>query len=291
MSTERPPVGSPVRRWPLLIGPGVALGVLFVAPLAVIVVVSFLERGPAFFEPVATLASYGRALDPFFLERLAVSLGLAGFAAVICVMVGFPFTYLLVRRPPRRQVPFLVLLLSVLSLSEVIIAFAWSLLLSRTSGLSNLLVWLGALPEATSWSPGFGATMAGFVFIALPLTVLTFYPTLSRLNPEIVEAATTLGASPPVAFATVVVPILRRALAGTFALVFIFVLGAYVVPQVLGRPAQWTMPVHITDQAVLQSNLPLAAALAVVLLVASGLVAALVLALGGRDHVGSEGAS
>jgi putative spermidine/putrescine transport system permease protein len=66
-------------------------------------------------------------------------------------------------------------------------------------------------------------------------------------------------------------------------LVFVFVLGAYVVPQVLGRPAQWTLPVNITDQAVLQSNLPLAAALAVVLLLTSGTLALLTSRLG-RAH-------
>jgi len=62
------------------------------------------------------------------------------------------------------------------------------------------------------------------------------------------------------------------------------VLGAYVVPQTLGRPAQWTLPVHITDQAILKSNLPLGAALAMVLLVASSVVALVILALGGRER-------
>jgi putative spermidine/putrescine transport system permease protein len=138
------------------------------------------------------------------------------------------------------------------------------------------------MPSAVAWTPGFGAVVAGFVFIALPLTILTFYPTLSRLNPELVEAATTMGASPATSFLTVVVPVTKQAIAGTFTLVFIFVLGSYLVPQVLGRPAQWTLPVHITDQAVLKSNLPLAAALAMILLLASALLSLAALRLGQR---------
>jgi putative spermidine/putrescine transport system permease protein len=269
----------------LLAYPGLLLVGLFLVPLFIIAAVSVFQRVPGgFFEPVFTLANYTRAFGPFYLERLGVSVGMASLAALVCLLIAFPFTYLLTRLPKRRQVPYLVVILAVLSLSEVIVAFAWSLLLSRTSGLSNLLVALSLLDAPVAWTPGFMAVVLGFVFLALPLTILTFYPTLSRLDPEFVEAATTMGASPLRAFVTVVMPIMQRAIAGTFVLMFVFLAGAYLVPQVLGRPAHWTLPVHITDQAVMQSNLPLAAALAMVLLAATALVAAITLLVGGRGR-------
>jgi putative spermidine/putrescine transport system permease protein len=265
----------------LLLTPGLALLGLFVIPLLAMAAVSFFRRvDAAFFEPALVFDAYGRAFSGFFLERMAVTLGLALLAAAICLLVGFPFGYLLTRLHHRRQVPYLILLLAVLSLSEVIIAFSWSLLLSRTSGLSNVLVWLGLRAQPEAWAPGFAAVLLGFVFIALPLTVLTLYPTLSRLNPEYVEAAATLGAAPHVAFLSVVLPLTRRAVAATGTLVFVFVLGSYLVPQVLGRPGQWTIPVHIADQALLEFNLPLAAALAMLLLVASAALALVALQLG-----------
>lgn len=267
----------------LLAYPAVMIVGLFVVPLAVIAAVSTFQRVPGgFFEPAFDLAAYARATSPFYLERLGVSVLFSTLAAAICVAVAFPFTYLLSRLPKRRQVPYLVLMLAVLSLSEVIVAFAWSLLLSRTSGISNVLASLGLLDAPVAWTPGLPAVILGLVFLAFPLTVLTFYPTASRLDPAMVEAATTMGASPVRAFLTVVVPLMRQAIAGTFVLMFVFLAGAYLVPQVLGRPAQWTMPVHITDQAVMQSNLPLAAALAMVLLAATAVTAAVALFLGGR---------
>lgn len=265
----------------LLAWPALALFVLFVGPLAVILAVSLFRRvQSAFFEPAVVLDNYARALEPFYLERLWVTVVIAIGAALVCLVIGLPFTYLLARLPRKRQVKYLVLVLASLSLSEVIVAFSWSLMLSRTSGVSNALVWLGLIPSPQAWSPGFAAVLLALVFIALPLTVLTFYPPVSRLNPELVEAAATLGASPLRAFMTVIVPVLRRAVAGGLALVFIFVLGAYVIPQSLGRPAQWTLPVQITDQAILKSNLPLAAALAVVLLAAGAAVSIAILAFG-----------
>lgn len=286
---SHPQASAPDRPWPHLLfaWPGLLLVVLFVVPLFIMAAVSVFRRiQAAFFEPAFVLENYARALTPFHLERLAFSLGVAALAAGVCVLVGFPFCWFLTRMRRARQVPYLVIVLSVLSLSEVIVAFAWSLLLSRTSGISNVLVWAGLLDAPASWSPGFAAELMGFVYIGLPLTVLTLFPALSRFNPELMEAASTMGASPLRAFFSVLVPLLRATIVSTFTLVFIFVLGSYVIPQVLGRPEHWTLPVHITDQAILKSNLPLAAALAMVLLASSAVVSLLVLRFGGRTHHG-----
>ena len=275
---------SGVRPYLTLLYPSLVILILFVTPLLIMGAVSFFRRiQSAFFEPAFVWENYGRVFEGFFLEIIVFSLFVAALAAVICLAVGFPFTYFLTRLRRKWQVPYLVLLISVLSLSEVIIAFSWSLLLSRTSGVANVFVWLGLMESPVSWSPGFMAMLLGLIYIALPLTTLILYPPLSRLNRDLTEAATTLGASPIVAFFTVVVPLLRQALVSAFILVFIFVLGSYLIPQVLGRPEQWTLPVHITDQAILQSNLPLAAALAIVLLVASVGLSLITLRLGATE--------
>ena len=70
-------------------------------------------------------------------------------------------------------------------------------------------------------------------------------------------------------FFSVVVPIMRPALVATGITMFVFTLGAVLIPQVLGRPSHWTLSVLITDQAVFQSNMPFAAALAMFLLAIS----------------------
>ncbi len=279
---ERPEAGP----WPhlLLAWPSLALTVLFLVPLGTIAALGFFRRIPAgFFEVGFVTDNYARALDSFHLERLGVSVMLALAATLITLLVAVPFTFLLTRRPRRAQVPYLVLVLASLSLSEVIVGFAWSLLLSRTSGISNVLVRIGLMETAVAWSPGLWAVILAFVFVALPLAILSLYPTFSRLDQELPEAAGTMGAPPLVGFVTVVLPLVRRAVAATAALVFIFVLGAYVIPQTLGRPAHWTIPVHITDQAIMKNHLPLAAALAIVLLVMSSVIAvAIVVIVSGR---------
>ncbi|HEU5282293.1 MAG TPA: ABC transporter permease [Burkholderiales bacterium] len=270
--TREPP--RRLRDYRPLLFPGAMLGVFFVVPFGIMVAVSFFRRVPgAFYTPDFVTANYARFLTAFFGNVLGLSLGLATLVAMVAVLIAFPFTYLLCRQRRWAQVVWLVALLAVLSLSEVIIGFAWSTLLSRTAGVTNVLVALGLMSEAVSLSPSFGAVLTGMTYQAFPYAVLVLYPALSRLDPMLVEAARTLGASPARAFLNVVVPALRNTILATLIMVFIFALGSYLLPQLLGRPNHWTLSVLITDQAIYQSNLPFAAAMAVFLvLVSLGLV-------------------
>ncbi|MEP4033786.1 ABC transporter permease [Roseibium polysiphoniae] len=250
--------------------PTLMLGVFFVIPFGLMVMVSFFNRVQGgFYEPSFTLANYARFLSPFFAEMLVFSLGLAALVSICCLCLGVPFTYRLTRLSRRAQVIWLIGLLGVLSLSEVIIGFAWSTLLSRTAGLSNLFVWLGVMEKPVAWTPSFAAVLTGLVYQAFPYTVLVLYPAFSRLDPSLMEAARTLGASPVRGFLNVVLPAMRKTLLATFIIVFIFALGAYLLPQILGRPQHWTLSVLVTDQAIYQSNMPFAAAMAVFLVFAS----------------------
>jgi putative spermidine/putrescine transport system permease protein len=274
-AVRRPGVLLPLA-WPTLM-----LGVFFLVPFGIMLAVSVYHRVEGgFYEPACELTPYKRFVSLYFVQLLGFSLLLAGLTAAICVGIGFPFTYLLTRLGRRRQVICLVLLLSILSLSEVIIAFTWSVMLSRTAGLSNLLVALGILDKPESWTPGFAAVLLGLSYLGFPYTVLVLYPPLSRLEPDIPEAARTLGASPLRTFFTVIVPVQRRSILAAFIMLFVFTLGAYVTPQVLGRPQHWTLTVHITDQALYQSNLPFAAAMAVFLTVVSLALVGCVMVLG-----------
>ncbi len=261
--------------------PALALVIFFLIPFGIMLTVSFFHRVPeAFYEPAFEFANYARFFSLFFGKILVFSMFVSACAAVLAVVIGFPFTYFLSQMPRRQQIPLIVFLLAVLSLSEVIIGFAWSTLLSRTAGVSNLLVWVGLMERPEAFTPSFTALLLGLCYLGFPYTVLVMYPSLSRLDPELPEAARMLGASPMRSFFTVIVPCLRNTIVGTLILVFVFTLGAYLLPQVLGRPQHWTLSVHITDQAIFQSNLPFAAAMAIFFLLVSLALVGLTLLVG-----------
>jgi putative spermidine/putrescine transport system permease protein len=261
--------------------PAAWLAVFFLIPFAIMLSVSVAHRVPGgFFEPGFEMGSYLRFVSVFFGQILLTSILFSAAAAVICVTLAFPFTVILTRLSGRAQTVVLVVLLAVLSLSEVIIGFALSTLLSQTAGVGNLLAWLGLIEQSRAFTPSFFALLVGMCYLGLPYAVLVLYPPVSRLDPELGEAARMMGAAPFTAFRTVTVPLLRTPIFGALILVFVFTLGVYLLPQVLGRPQHWTLSVHITDQAIFQSNLPFAAAMAVLLLLVSLAMVGLTLLLG-----------
>lgn len=267
-----------------LVFPALMLIVFFVVPFGIMIAVSFFQRQQGgFYTPDFVFSNYERFLTPFFGGVLGFSLMLAALVAVICVSVAFPFTYLVTRLRRRYQILWLIGLLSILSLSEVIIGFAWSTLFSRTAGITNLFVAIGMMDRPVALLPGFGAVVTGMVYQALTYTILVLYPVLVRLDPTLLEAARTLGASPVRAFLNVIVPAQRNAIAATLVMVFVFALGSYLLPQILGRPQHWTLSVLITDQAIYQSNMPFAAAMAVFLVVVSLSLVGLSLLVGRKE--------
>jgi putative spermidine/putrescine transport system permease protein len=270
MSEVRRPTGGTraVLAFPLTM-----LAVFFLAPFGIMLATSFYHRiEGGFYEPAFELASWERLLQGVFVER------------TLCIVIAFPFTYFLTRMRRRPHVTLLVLIMSALALSEVIVGFAWSVLLGRAAGLSNILVWLGVMDEPAAYQPSFLAVLLGLCYIAFPYCILALYPQLSRLDPELTEAAQTMGASPWRTFWTVVVPIGRPIIMAGFLLAFVFTLGSYLIPAFLGRPEHWTLSVFISDQATFNANVPFAAAMALFLTALSLAVVGLVTWVEGRTR-------
>ncbi|MFD1744848.1 ABC transporter permease [Rhizobium helianthi] len=269
---------------PLLV-PASLLTLFFVVPFGSMILASFHKNaGGGLIENILTLENYERLLSPFFGWLVVASFGLALGVAAIAIVIAFPFSYLLVNAPRSTQVCWLIFLLSILSLSESIIGFAWSTLLSRTAGISNFLVFIGLLDKPASYAPGLAAVVAGVVYTAFPYAVLVLFPILSRVDPHIEEAARTLGTSPLRTFFIVVLPMQRNSIVTTFLMIMVFTLGTYLMPQILGRPQHWTLSVAISDQALVQSNIPFAAALAVFLVIVTLLIAGTVVLFGRKEQ-------
>ena len=263
--------------------PSLMLALFFLVPFAIMIVVSFyhrLEGAQSGYEPGFELTHYARFFSPLFIQRILVSIEFASIAALLSVIIAFPFTYFLSRFNRRMQVITLVFILSVLSLSEVIVAYSWSVLLSRTAGISNLFVMLGLMEKPTSWTPGYGAVMFGLTYFNLPFATLIMYPQCTRLDRELTEASQTLGASPIKTFFTVVVPLLWPTILTAFIVLFVFTMGAFVTPQWLGKPEHGMFAIFIGDQALSRGNVPFAAAMSMFFMVITLLLVSFTVWLG-----------
>lgn len=269
--------------------PVLALVTFFLVPFGLMLATSFYRRiQGGFYEPAFTFESWARLFSDFYVGRTLFSLRTCLLVAALTTAVAFPFTWFLTRMRARAQVPLLVLILGALTLSEVIVAFSWDLILGRSSGITNILVWLGLMSEPKAFTPGFWSVVAGLSYTAFPYAVLTLFPSLNRIDRELTEAAETLGAAPLRTFTTVVIPLCRQALLAAFLLVFVFTLGSYIIAQVLGRPEHWTLSVFISDQATFNSNVPFASAIAMFLTGISLAVVAVVSYAGSRSWVARD---
>ncbi len=252
----------------LLAYPLAMLVIFFLVPLAMLIVFSFYHHPPGgFYEPAFSLENYSRFFTrALYLKRMAFTVGISALTAVLCLMMGYPFTYYLARRASKKRF-FIILVISTLWLSYIIRSYAWTVILSRNAGVSKLLVWLGVLDQPQSYAPGLVAVIIGLVYVFLPFMILTLYGNLKNLNREYEEASLNLGAGPLRTFWTVTLPLSKDGMIAGSLLVFILTMGAYVVPSILGKPTQWTMAIIIGDQATYESNVPFGAAMALMLMV------------------------
>lgn len=232
-------------------------------------------------------ADWPQTTSALYLFRLWHSFYYAIIASLLAVATAFPFAYLMTRQSRRAQTIWLVFLLSSVSLSEVFVVMGWDILLSNRSGLPMVLKetgitqwlkdvgwfqtlrdWGLASPRNVKFKTSDFATIMTMSYLVWPYAVILLYPALARLENATLEAARTMGAGPLTVVRTVVIPSVRLPLIGAVLLLFVFLLGSYVVITVFADPSKHTMAVSVYDAvrgATL--NAPFGAAQAVVLLV------------------------
>ncbi|MCI0411149.1 MAG: ABC transporter permease, partial [Acidobacteria bacterium] len=173
------------------------LGLLFVAPLGVLVVVSFGERttygGVRY---ALSPANYIRAVEPLYLAIFSRSVGLAVLTTAICLVIGYPVAYWLGQRVrPERRNLLLALIILPFWTALLIRMYAWAFLL-QTEGLINTsLQRLGLSSGPLPLLYNFFAVLLGQVYGELPFMILALYGSIEKLDPSLLEAAEDLGAS------------------------------------------------------------------------------------------------
>jgi spermidine/putrescine transport system permease protein len=219
----------------LFLSPAAAvMGVLFVAPLGVVLLYSFLSRGVyGGVELPYSLENYGRLIDPLYLKILARSFVMAASATTACLVLGFPLA-LFISRAGARKTLYLYLVMLPFWTSFLVRTYAWMFLLRDTGLVNTALAAVGLVREPLPLLYNAGAVLVGLVYGYLPFAVLPLYATLEKIDPNLLEAAADLGAKPWQTLVRVVVPLAAPGLRAAAALVFIPCLGAYLTPDLLG---------------------------------------------------------
>lgn len=249
----------------LLLAPaGVFFFFLLILPLAVVLVYSFGARAdaggyaPAFtFDNYLNLPARGKA----FVNTLT----LAPFGTFLTALFAYPMAYFLaVKVSPRWRVTMLVLVMAPFWTSQLLRYYAWIMILGA-KGIPNWLAWLGIADVRLINTPW--AVLIGAVYGFLPLMVPPIYVSLEKLDKRLLEASADLGATPWRGFLQVTLPLSLPGVATGSMLVFILLMGDYILPQFLGGGKVYFIGNALVDLFLQSRNWPFGAAVSVALVI------------------------
>ena len=213
----------------LLIAPALLLvGTVYFLPLARVLAISVMEPEPG-------LGNYALLFTSAPIQRvLGTTLRICVCTTVITLVLAYVVAYVLTHARPTAQRLMMLGVLLPLWMSVLVRAFAWVTLLRRQGLVNNALVGLGAIDEplALMWNE-IGVTI-GMVHYMLPLGILPLWAAMRDIDGGVLAASRGLGASATQTFVRVFLPLSLPGVIGAGLLVFIFSLGFFITPAILG---------------------------------------------------------
>lgn len=206
--------------------------------------------------------------DSLYVNALLGSLKIASISTLLCLLIGYPMAYAIARAQDHWRLPLLMLIILPFWTSFLIRVYAWIGILKNNGLLNNFLLWLGVIDQPLDIMYTPTAIYIGVVYSYLPFLILPLYATLIKLDTTLLEAAADLGAKPVKQFLAITLPqSLPGILAGSM-LVFIPVMGEFVIPDLLGGTSTLMLGKMLWTEFFSNKDWPVASALACVLLVA-----------------------
>ncbi|MGA7270190.1 MAG: ABC transporter permease, partial [Acidimicrobiia bacterium] len=243
-----------------LAAPGFLWYVIFlVAPMVVLVVFSLGRRGPnGGYQAGLTLEQFTKLPTRWVPFLNTIRLGLLG--TLLCLLVAYPMAYFMATRGGRRKTLLLALVVIPFWTSFLIRTYAWVFLLGNR-GLPRVLELIG-VDRVRLLNTSF-AVLLGIVYNYLPLMVLPIYVSLDRVDVSLRHASKDLGAGPFATFRQITFPLSAPGVVAGVLLVFVPVLGEYLIPVLLGGGQTYFLGNALADLFFQSRNWPFGAAVAV----------------------------
>lgn len=252
----------------------------FLLPFAIIIKISFAEADIAIppytsltawaDNQLTVLLNFGNYVllseDGLYLAAYLGSLKIAFFSTLLCLLVGYPMAYAIARSDKQMR-PVLLLLVMMPTWTALLIrVYAWMGILSNNGLLNNTLMWLGLISEPIQILNTNIAVYIGIVYAYLPFMVLPLYANLVKHDLSLLEAASDLGAKSLTAFWKITLPLSKSGMIAGSMLVFIPVVGEFVIPELLGGPETLMIGKVLWQEFFNNRDWPVASSLAVIML-------------------------
>jgi putative spermidine/putrescine transport system permease protein len=268
---RRPSLSGTAVAWVLSL-PALAIFVAVVmVPLAMTVLLSFYDWGQyKGIEPVLILKNWREVLtDPYFREMFQRTFRIALLVTLITALLGAPEAYILNRmRSPWRGI-FLLVILGPLLISVVARTLGWALLFGGNSGVINkALINVGLIGAPLPFMFTETGIVVALSHVLLPFMVLAVWAALQRIDVQVENAATALGAGHFTVLRRIVLPQAMPGVLSGAIIVFALAASAFATPAIIGGRRLKVAATLAYDEFLNTLNWPLGAAVAVLLLVA-----------------------
>lgn len=252
----------------LLLGPGLLWLTVFLAvPCALVFVYSFFERGVyGGIDFVFTFENYRRASDPLYFTILLQSIRIAAVTTALALVIGYPAAFYIATCRPHRQKALLVLVMLPFWSNYLIRTYAWIVLLNREGLINRALRGMGVIEDSLPLLYNEFAIVVGLLYGYLPFMILALYASISRVDPELKEASTDLGASWPRTFLRILLPLTVPGIAAGSVFVFVLSVGNFITPDLLGGGKTIMVGNLIYDRFLSARDWPFGASLAFILI-------------------------
>lgn len=231
--------------------------------------------------------NYVRLLNADYLKIYGQSLVVALITTVLCILVGYPFSYLIARTKSKRKTLLYMLVIIPFWTNSLIRIYGWRTFLGTNGWLNELLQFLHLTGEPVDFLFKQGTTVLGMVYCLIPFMILPLYTAIEKLDGSLLEASADLGAHPVATFFQVILPLTSSGIFSGSIMVFIPCLGYFFVADILGGGNSDVIGNLIERQFQSGNNWPLGAALSIILIVMTLVLVKLYQKVGGdMDNLG-----
>ncbi len=233
-------------------------------PNALVLTVSFLTRDSSnFYALPLTFESYARLFEPLYAQVVWNSLYMSGIATIICLIIGYPFAFMIAKISPKYRALLLFLVVLPFWTNSLIRIYGMKIFLGVKGILNEALLGLGVIAEPIRILNTEAAVIIGLVYLLLPFMILPLYSSIEKLDHRLLEAAKDLGANAFQRFIRVIIPLTMPGIISGCLLVLLPAMGMFYVADLLGGAKVLLVGNVIKSEFLISRNWPFGSAISI----------------------------
>lgn len=233
-------------------------------PNILVLLVSFLTRdGSNFYSLPFTLGNYAHLFEPLYAQVVWNSLYMSGIATIICLIVGYPFAFMIAKIPGKYRPLLLFLVVLPFWTNSLIRIYGMKVFLGVKGVLNTILLNLGLISEPIRILNTEAAVIIGLVYLLLPFMILPLYSAIEKLDLRLLEAAKDLGANAFQRFVKIIIPLTMPGIVAGCLLVLLPAMGMFYVADLLGGAKVLLVGNVIKSEFLISRNWPFGSAISI----------------------------